>query len=76
LRYDFVSKAAEFRHHAQECRRLAARMQASDERDRLLGMAGHWDELAKECAGLMRVRRSLGMDEGHADGGPRAGRRG
>jgi hypothetical protein len=42
-----VQKAEEYRKHAEECRMLAGRSRAPEERDMLLNMAKTWDSLVK-----------------------------
>jgi hypothetical protein len=49
-----VKKASEYRQHADECRKLAARMESGEHRDQLLVMAAMWDQLAEERAELVR----------------------
>ncbi len=41
-------KSAEYRRHAQECRRLAATMGADEHREQLLEMAATWERMADE----------------------------
>lgn len=43
-----MKKASEYRHHADECRTLAAKMENGEHRDQLLGMAATWEQLARE----------------------------
>ena len=43
-----MRKASEYRHHAEECRKLAAKMKTGDQRDHMLKIAEMWDQLAKE----------------------------
>jgi hypothetical protein len=42
-----VPKAEEYRKHAEECRMLAGRSHAPEERDMLLNMDKTWDSLAQ-----------------------------
>jgi hypothetical protein len=42
-----MKKAAEYRQHAAECRKLAAMMDG-DDRDQLLVMADTWEQLAED----------------------------
>ena len=43
-----MRKAAEYRQHALECRRLATGMAADQHRDQLLEMAATWERMAEE----------------------------
>ena len=43
-----MSKSAEYRQHAQECRRLAGTMGAHEHREQLLEMAATWERMADE----------------------------
>ena len=44
-----MRKASEYRHHAEECRKLAAKMKTGDQRDHMLKIAKVWDQLAEDC---------------------------
>ena len=61
-----MKKASEYRLHAVECRQLAAKMELGEQREQLLGMARHWDELAKDRANLIRLHPELAL-EGEQD---------
>jgi hypothetical protein len=52
-----VLKADEYRRHGQDCRDLATKMKAGEQRDALLKMAKTWDELAQERERLAGVQR-------------------
>jgi hypothetical protein len=41
-----MKKASEYREHAVECRKLASTMESEAQREQLLQMAEHWDQLA------------------------------
>ena len=43
-----MKKAAEYREHALECRRLASGMAADGHREQLLEMAATWERMADE----------------------------
>ena len=43
-----MSKAAEYRKHAQECRALARNVQNEEHKNQLLKMAQAWDSFAGE----------------------------
>ena len=43
-----MSKAAEYRKHAQECRALARNVQNEEDKNQLLKMAQAWDSFAGE----------------------------
>jgi hypothetical protein len=62
-----MKKASEYRHHAEECRALAAKMEFGDQRDQLLRMARQWDELAKDRAALIHMHPELALDGEHAE---------
>jgi len=57
-----MTKVAEYRHHAAECRTLAGDMPIGAQRDQLLAMAEIWDRLAGE--------RSVTLGEGRRFGEP------
>jgi hypothetical protein len=43
-----MKKAAEYRRHALECRRLASGLAGDGHREQLLEMAATWDRMAEE----------------------------
>jgi hypothetical protein len=43
-----MKKVSEYREHAEECRTLARRSKAPEDREMLLNMAATWDSLAEE----------------------------
>jgi len=57
-----MKKASEYRHHAQDCRRLAASMEG-DQRDQLLRMADVWEQLAEDRENLVRQHPELDVEE-------------
>lgn len=61
-----MKKASEYRQHAQECRDLAAKMASPDQREQLLEMARHWDQLARDRAELI-ARNPGRAQEGERD---------
>jgi hypothetical protein len=56
-----MKKASEYLAHAEECRQLAAGMDAA-QRAQLLEMAATWDKLAAERADLVRRHPELALD--------------
>lgn len=62
-----MKKASEYRLHAQECRDLAAKMQLGEQRDQLISMARHWENLAKDRAALIGLHPELALDGEHAE---------
>ncbi|MDB5445909.1 MAG: hypothetical protein JWQ97_1226 [Phenylobacterium sp.] len=57
-----MKKASEYRHHARECRELAAKMELGEHRDQLLSMARHWENLAKDRTALIGLHPELALD--------------
>lgn len=49
-----MKKASEYREHARECRELAALMVKPKNREQLLRMAAHWEQLAEDGERLVR----------------------
>jgi hypothetical protein len=66
-----VLKADEYRRHGQDCRDLATKMKAGEQRDALLKMAKTWDGLAQERERLASVQRE-GVTEDPEDPAVRA----
>ncbi|MDB5441717.1 MAG: hypothetical protein JWP86_2779 [Phenylobacterium sp.] len=62
-----MKKASEYRHHARECRELAAKMELGEQRDQLLNMARHWENLAKDRTALIGLHPELALDGEHAE---------
>ena len=62
-----MKKASEYRQHAEECRALAKRMDAGEQRDQLLEMAATWDQLAAERSELIRRQPQLALSGEHAE---------
>jgi hypothetical protein len=62
-----VRKASEYRQHAVECRELAKRMGAGEQREQLLKMADTWDSLAAERSELVRQHPELSIGDEHAE---------
>jgi hypothetical protein len=56
-----LKKASEYRQHAEECRLLAAKMDLGEQREQLLGMARHWDQLAADRTALVRGHPGLAL---------------
>lgn len=72
-----MKKASEYRQHAKECRDLAAKMASPDQREQLLEMARHWDQLARDRAALIARNPDLARDgERDEETRERLGRRG
>jgi hypothetical protein len=62
-----MKKASEYRQHAEECRALAAKMELGDQRDQLLRMARHWEDLARDRTALITLHPELALDGEHAE---------
>jgi hypothetical protein len=60
-----VKKASEYRQHANECRALAMKMTSGRQRDQLLAMAAHWDQLAADRVDLIRQHPELAVEGEH-----------
>ena len=58
-----MKKASEYRQHAQDCRDLAAKMEFGDQREQLLRMAAHWEQLATDRLTLVRQHPEIARDE-------------
>lgn len=72
-----MKKASEYRQHAQECRDLAAKMASPDQREQLLEMARHWEQLARDRAELIARNPGLAREgERNEEAGERSGRSG
>jgi hypothetical protein len=56
-----MKKASEYRLHAEECRQLAAKTDLGEQREQLLNMARHWDQLAADRAALISAYPELAM---------------
>ena len=70
-----MKKASEYRLHAQECRQLAAKMESGDQREQLLNMARHWDQLAADRAQLIAAHPELALEGERAEEAQRGGRK-
>lgn len=57
-----MKKASEYRDHARECRDLAAKMETHADREQMLAMAAHWDQLARDRLELVRKHPELAID--------------
>ena len=60
-----MKKASEYRRHAEECRSLAKRLLAGEQRDQMLNMAGMWEKLAADRATLVLRHPELGLEGEH-----------
>jgi hypothetical protein len=58
-----LKKASEYRQHAQECRDLAVQMDSDQQRELMLRMAEHWENLAADRLALLKRHPEL-ADEG------------
>lgn len=58
-----MKKASEYRHHADECRKLAASMPTVEQRAQLLRMAEHWEQLADDRKALIERHPEMGREE-------------
>jgi hypothetical protein len=54
-----MSKAAQHRHNAQECRNLARRAQNEQHRAQLLRMAEAWEDFAQEAERAERAKQQF-----------------
>jgi hypothetical protein len=54
-----MKAVSDYRQHAEECRKLARQMTIGEQREQLLKLAHHWDELARSREG--QIRRHLGL---------------
>lgn len=68
-----MKKASEYRHHAQECRDLAAQMDSSEQRGLMLRMAEHWEKLAEDRLALVRRHPELAHESEHEEAQGRDG---
>lgn len=57
-----MKKASEYRQHAEECRKLASRMEGGDARDQLLRMAATWEDLARERSALVQRHPEVAVE--------------
>jgi hypothetical protein len=57
-----MKKASEYRQHAEECRDLAAQMDAEEQRELMLQMAQHWEKLAADREALIAKHPELGRE--------------
>ena len=57
-----MKKASEYRQHAKECRALAAQMDSAHQREQLLRMARHWEQLAGDRSSLVQRHPELASD--------------
>ncbi len=62
-----MKKASEYRLHADECRELAMKMESGEQRDQLLAMAKHWEQLAADRTNLIRQHPELAVEGEHAE---------
>ena len=60
-----MTKASEYRQHAEECRNLAKGLAPGDQRDQLLKMAATWDKLASDRSELVRRHPELALRGEH-----------
>lgn len=57
-----MKKASEYLAHARQCRELAARMATAADREQMISMASHWEQLAQDRAELIRKHPDLAVD--------------
>jgi hypothetical protein len=57
-----MKKASEYRAHARECRDLAAKMEKAADREQMLSIAAHWEQLARDRANLIRKHPGLAIE--------------
>jgi hypothetical protein len=58
-----LKKAADYRKHAEQCRRLARRMAEPAQKEQLLVMAETWEQLARDRESLTRRYPELRLSE-------------
>lgn len=63
-----MKKASEYRAHARECRELAAQMDSPSQRDQMLAMAAHWEQLARDRTEFIRKHPEFAIDGEKAEG--------
>lgn len=54
-----MKKASEYRQHALECRDLAAKMETERDREQMLSIAAHWEQLARDRVALIQNHPEL-----------------
>ena len=62
-----MKKASEYRQHAEECRLLAAKMEFGDQREQLMNMAAHWEQLAQDRLTLIHLHPEIAKEEAEAE---------
>lgn len=62
-----MKKASEYHQHARECRALAQQMASGEQREQLLNMAAHWDQLAEDRAALVLRHPDLAHEGEHEE---------
>ena len=62
-----MKKASEYREHARECRQLAATMEKEADREQMLSMAAHWDQLARDRTDLIQKHPELAISGEHEE---------
>ena len=73
-----MKKVSEYRLHAAECRQLASKMERGEQRELLMRMAKHWENMAADRLAIIRKQPDLAIDGEHeelglrAEGDPRA----
>jgi len=66
-----MKKASEYREHAKECRALAAQMELAAQREHMLEMAEHWEQLAADRLHLISKHPELAHPGEHEEEGLR-----
>jgi hypothetical protein len=60
-----MKKASEYRKHVLECRRLASSMDSQEQREAMLQMAEHWENLARDRTELIAKHPELAHEGEH-----------
>jgi CelD/BcsL family acetyltransferase involved in cellulose biosynthesis len=66
---ELMKNASEYRRHARECRELAAKMETAADREQMLAMAAHWEQLARERTEMVRKHPELAIAGEQEEGG-------
>ena len=54
-----MERVIEYRKNAEECREIAGKLRDPGQREQLLKIAQHWDDLAEEREKYLQVRKRL-----------------
>src|SRR5579884_3585019 len=62
-----MKKASEYRQLAQDCRELAAKMELGEQREQLMRMAAHWEQLARDRLTMIKLHPEIAEEEAQAE---------